>query len=209
MTTTAGGGRRIRIEDLVAGPDWRHLARLAGVRLDLRYAGTRNFAGRKLYGTLDCAWLRCEAAEGLEAAAAWLAVRHPGWRLLVLDALRPQRVQEAIWRDIAGTPAAPYFADPALGSIHSYGMAVDLTLLDPQGGEADMGTGFDAMTEASHPALHAELLARGVLSAAQVQRRDWLREALAQGGFSGIDNEWWHFNHGDPERVRRELPRVD
>lgn len=198
----------IRVEDIAAHADYRHLRTLDGVAHDLRYAGTNNFAGRSLYGPLDCAWLRREAAEGLQAAARWLARQRPGWRLLVLDALRPQRVQEAIWRDVAGTPAQAYFADPERGSIHSYGMAVDATLLDGQGRELDMGSGFDEMSRASHPALHAQLLAEGRLTPAQVAARELLAAAMQAGGFAGIGNEWWHFDHGDRDRVRRELPRV-
>jgi zinc D-Ala-D-Ala dipeptidase len=205
------GARQIRVEHIAANPDFVRLASIAGIAVDLRYAGTDNFAGRSLYGALDCAWLHREAAQGLRAAAAWLAVRRPGWRLLVLDALRPQRVQEAIWRDIAGSGMEEYFAHPARGSIHSFGMAVDVTLLDPHGresGEAEMGAGFDEMTLRSHPALHAEHLARGVLSPGQVGERECLREAMAAGGFAGIATEWWHFDHGDRERVRHEWPRV-
>ena len=161
-----------------------------------------------LYRGLDCAWLRREAAEGLEQAARWLQQCRPGYTILVLDALRPQRVQEAIWADIAGTPAQAYFADPVHGSIHSFGMAVDVTLLDPQGRECDMGAGFDEMSLRSHPTLHAEHLALGVLSAAQITERGWLHAAMARGGFHGIPTEWWHFDHGDREAVRRDLPRV-
>jgi D-alanyl-D-alanine dipeptidase len=87
-------------------------------------------------------------------------------------------------------------------------MAVDVTLIDAQGRESDMGSGFDEMAPASHPALHAEHLASGVLSAAQVAERDCLHQAMLHGGFHGIPTEWWHFDHGDRERVRRELPRV-
>ncbi|MBA4174992.1 MAG: D-alanyl-D-alanine dipeptidase [Leptothrix sp. (in: Bacteria)] len=198
----------VAVEDIAGHAGYRRLASLRGVPFDLRYAGTDNFAGIDLYGAMDCAWLRTEAADGLEAAAAWLARRRPGWRLLVLDALRPQRVQEAIWQDVAGTPMEHYFADPRRGSIHSYGMAVDVTLIDAQGRESDMGSGFDEMSEASHPALHAAHLGSGVLSAAQVAERDWLRDAMAHGGFHGIPTEWWHFDFGDRERVRRELPRI-
>jgi D-alanyl-D-alanine dipeptidase len=87
-------------------------------------------------------------------------------------------------------------------------MAVDVTLLGPHGREADMGSGFDEMTPASHPALHAAHLASGLLSAAQVAEREWLHDAMAHGGFAGLPNEWWHFDHGDRNRVRRELSRV-
>lgn len=198
----------IPCEAVPGHPEFRPLAGLRGVEHDLRYAGSDNFAGRPLYVGIDGAWLRRDAADGLEAAAAWLARRRPGYRLRVLDALRPHRVQEAIWRDVAGTPMAPYFADPAIGSIHSYGMAVDLTVLDPLGRECDMGAGFDEMNERSHPVLEAQHLALGVLSAAQLTERGWLYAAMAAGGFQGIGTEWWHFDHGDRHRVRQELERV-
>jgi zinc D-Ala-D-Ala dipeptidase len=199
----------IRIEDIASQSSFRRLDGIAGIAIDLRYAGTNNFDGRVLYQGIDCAWLRVEAARGLETAAAWLAAHHPGQRLLVLDALRPQRVQEAIWRDVKGTPAARYFADPARGSIHSFGMAVDVTLLDAQGRELDMGSGFDEMSVRSHPAREAEQLAAGSITQQHIAARDVLRRTMHAGGFSGIPTEWWHFNHGDPARVRREFARVD
>jgi zinc D-Ala-D-Ala dipeptidase len=199
----------MRIEDVATHPSFRRLDGIAGIVIDLRYAGTNNFDGRVLYQGIDCAWLRIEAARGLETAAAWLAAHHPGQRLLVLDALRPQRVQEAIWRDVKGTPAARYFADPARGSIHSFGMAVDVTLLDTQGRELDMGSGFDEMSVCSHPALEAEQLAAGSITREHITARDVLRRTMHAGGFSGIPTEWWHFNLGDPQRVRREFARVD
>lgn len=197
-----------RVEDIAANPAFRHLGSLRGVPFDLRYVGSNNFAGRSLYGRLDCAWLRQEAAAGLEAAADWLQAQRPGWRLLVLDALRPQRVQETIWVDVAGTPAQEYFANPERGSIHSYGMAADVTLLLPGGQEADMGSGFDEMTLASHPSLHQEHLANGVLTAAHVAARECLLAAMQHGGYAGIPNEWWHFDQGDRDHVRRTLPRI-
>ena len=198
----------IRVEDIAAHSAFCRLNEVQGVAIDLRYASTNNFATRVLYAGIDCAWLRREAAQGLERAARCMQAARPGWRILVLDALRPQRVQESIWREVEGTPMAPYFAPPDRGSIHSFGMAVDVTLIDPLGREADMGSGFDEMASISHPALHDELLASGRLSQAQVDVRNSLRDAMAQGGFRGIASEWWHFDHGERDFVRRELPRV-
>lgn len=198
----------LRVEDISAHPLFCHLDWLDNVQYDLRYASSNNFAARNLYGELDCAWLRVEAAAGLETAARWLATQRPGWVLLVLDALRPQRVQESIWCDVEGTPLAMYFAHPGRGSIHSFGMAVDVTLLGPDGVEADMGSGFDEMSELSHPDLHARHLASGALTAAHVAERELLRSAMVHGGFDGIGTEWWHFDHGNRSRVRREFPRV-
>jgi zinc D-Ala-D-Ala dipeptidase len=199
----------IRVEDIAAHPGFRRLAAIQGIAVDLRYAGTNNFDGRVLYSGIDCAWLREQAALALEAAAAWLAALHPGHTLLVLDALRPQRVQEAIWVDVKGTPAERYFADPARGSIHSFGLAVDVTLIDTAGRELDMGSGFDEMSPRSHPALEAELLANGTITNQHVRSREMLRGAMTAGGFAGIPTEWWHFNLGEPAHIRREVARVD
>jgi D-alanyl-D-alanine dipeptidase len=198
----------IACEDIARHPDFRALLSLDGVDVDLRYASPDNFVGRDVYGGLDCAYLRREAAEALQQAAQWLAQQRPGYRLRVLDALRPQRVQEALYAELAGTPLALYLAHPERGSIHSFGMAVDVTLLDPQGREVDMGSGFDEMAPISHPEFEAEHLARGLLGAAQLAERGWLRAAMRQAGFHGIATEWWHFDFGDRVAVRRELPRV-
>jgi zinc D-Ala-D-Ala dipeptidase len=200
----------LRIEDLAGHPQFRHLSTLdASIDVDLRYATANNFAGRVLYAHWDSAWLREEAALGLECAAQWLAKIRPGWRIRLLDALRPHRVQEALWSEVVGTPMQAYFADPARGSMHSFGMAVDVTLLSPAGREADMGSAFDDMTLLSHPAMNEEHLAQGVLTVGQVADRCCLLNAMTQGGFQGIPTEWWHFDHGDRAALRRFGPRVD
>ena len=198
----------IACEDIPRHPDFRALATVPGIALELRYATRDNFVGRAVYGGLDCAFLRREAADALEAAARWLDAHRPGYRLLVLDALRPQRVQELLWSELAGTPLTQYLAEPQRGSIHSFGMAVDATLLDPQGRELDMGSGFDEMALISHPDHEAEHLALGLLTPEQLQARGWLRAAMRQAGFQIIPTEWWHFDFGDRETVRRTLPRV-
>lgn len=199
----------LRAEELQLHADFRHLSSLQGVLHDLRYASVHNFMGKSLYGAEDCAWLRHEAASGLESAACWLQQRRPGWRLLVLDALRPQRVQQLMWQAVLGTDKQDYVADPARGSIHSYGMAADVTLLTADHQEVDMGSAFDQMDDSSHPELHAQLLASGLLSPVHVAHRDLLRDAMLQGGFAGIGTEWWHFDHGNRQQVRASLPRVE
>lgn len=199
----------MRCEDIAGHADFRHLSTLEGIHVDLRYAGTDNFVGRDLYGALDCAWLHHLAATGLERAAALLAREAPGHRLRVLDALRPHRVQIQLWDHLEGTDLRQYVADPARGSIHSFGMALDATLLDAQGRELDMGSGYDEMTELSHPALEARHLAQGKLTQQQLRNRELLRGVMRAGGFTGIDNEWWHFEMLDRQHVRQTFVRVD
>jgi D-alanyl-D-alanine dipeptidase len=196
------------ISDIAASPDFRHLSSIAGIAIDLRYASAHNFVGSDLYSPYDCAWLHREAAGALEQVVAWLAAHRPGYTALILDALRPQRVQQQLWDALGGTDLQMYLADPARGSIHSFGMALDITLLDERGHEVDMGTGFDDLTERSHPLLETLLLARGEITPAQVGNRQLLRDAMAHAGFAGIASEWWHYDFGDRELVRRTYQRV-
>ena len=124
------------------------------------------------------------------------------------DALRPQRVQEALWAALEGTPLRMYLANPVRGSIHSFGMAVDITIVDAQGHELDMGTPFDDLSERSHPKLEAEQLAKNQITQPQINNRCLLREAMQHGGFAGISTEWWHFDCGDRDVVRAQYTRI-
>ena len=200
--------RTLSIESLHGHRDFRALRDIAGIAVDLRYATPKNFVGEDMYSPYDCGWLHRDAADALQRAVDALAARRGDVRLLVLDALRPQRVQERMWKALEGTPLTQYLADPARGSIHSFGMAVDVTLADASGRELDMGTGFDDLSERSHPALEAELLARGELQAAHVENRSALRAAMNAGGWHGINSEWWHFDAGDRERIRASYLRI-
>jgi len=198
----------LAIESLAGHRDFRALGSIRGIAVDLRYATPANFVGADMYSPFDCAWLHNDAAAMLERTAEALARREPGLRILVLDALRPQRVQERMWKALEGTPLTQYLADPARGSIHSFGMAVDVTLVDAAGRELDMGTGFDDLTELSHPALEEGFLTRGDLKAAQLANRRVLRDAMGEAGWRGIRTEWWHFDAGDRDRIRAEYLRI-
>jgi zinc D-Ala-D-Ala dipeptidase len=199
----------MRCEDISSNPDFRHLSTIEGIAVDLRYATANNFVGRNLYGSLDCAWLHQLAAAGMERAAKLLAREAPGHRLLVLDAVRPHRVQIQLWDHLAGTDLRQYVADPALGSIHSFGMALDTTLIDATGRELDMGSGYDEMTELSHPKFEERFLRTGQLTEAQQRNRALLRHAMFMSGFQGVDNEWWHFDMLERSHVRQHFTRVD
>ncbi|TFW28333.1 M15 family metallopeptidase [Massilia horti] len=195
-------------EEIAGSPEFRHLSTIGGIAVDLRYASPNNFVGRDLYSPFDCAWLHRDAAAALERVVGWLRANRPDCTPLVLDALRPQRVQQQLWDSLADTGLQMYLASPQRGSIHSYGMALDITLLDAHGRELDMGTRFDDMTDLSHPALEEDFLAAGTLTGQQVANRRLLREAMLQAGFFGIRTEWWHFDCGDRELVRQTFRRV-
>lgn len=198
----------LRCEAVPTHPDFRPLSAITGLRWQLRYATTDNFVGRDLYSPLDCAWLHKDAAAALAKSAAWLAVSRPDLQLLLLDGLRPQRVQEALWAALQGTDLLGYLAPPERGSIHSFGMAVDVTLAHRHGDELDMGTPFDDLTPRSHTDTEAAMIAAGDLSTVQVAHRRLLRTAMHHGGWVGIRSEWWHFDCGDRDQVRASYTRV-
>ena len=201
-------GASLQLEAVASDPQFRHLGSIAGIAVDLRYATPDNFVGRDLYSPIDCAWLHRDAAAALESAVAWLAQQRPAHHLLVLDALRPQRVQQQLWDALQGTELLGYIAEPSRGSIHSFGMALDITIVGPDGRELDMGTGFDDLSERSHPALELAMLERGEITEQQVENRRLLRGAMFQAGFFGINSEWWHFDCGDRVLVRQHYTRV-
>jgi zinc D-Ala-D-Ala dipeptidase len=200
--------RTLPCEDITTDPQFRRLSTIADIKIDLRYASPNNFVGRDLYSPLDCAWLHLNGATALAASAAWLKSARPGLSMLVLDALRPQRVQEQLWASLQGTDLLGYLANPTRGSIHSFGMAVDITLIDENGVELDMGTPFDDLTQLSHPALEKQFLDIGALTEIHIKNRQLLRDAMQHGGWVGISSEWWHFDCGNRDDVRANYTRI-
>lgn len=154
---------------------------LKNAEFDIRYAGARNFMGRRLY-PCDACFLEQSAAQAL--AKTEKVIRRYGLRFRIYDAYRPLAVTRQMWNRI-GDPR--YVANPKTGSRHNRGCAIDLTLLDSRGRNLDMGTEFDDFSEQSHTAyanFPAEVLGNRAL----------LREIMASAGFGVIRTEWWHFD---------------
>lgn len=166
--------------DLLA-PVMSQLVEIADPNIDVRlaYASADNFTGRVLY-TDPRAYLRAEAAQALTNAAKTLAAKQI--RLVLLDAFRPVSVQRALW---SVRPDPEFVADPKVGSDHSRGIAVDVTLADASGW-LDMGTDFDAAVPQSH---HD----RSDIRAGAIQNRSVLRDTMAAAGFEENPLEWWHY----------------
>jgi D-alanyl-D-alanine dipeptidase len=149
--------------------------------LDLRYATDRNPTGRALYPVARCLLLR-SAAERLAAAARRL--RAEGYRLVLWDCYRPASAHAALW---AAHPRAGAVADPARGSHHSRGTAVDVSLADGSGAPLAMPTDHDAFGPRARAGA-----TDGVPEDAR-RRRDLLRAAMEAEGFVAYEREWWHF----------------
>ena len=164
------------------------------ILVDLKYNTSDNFLDTAVYGGLDKAYMRPQAADKLMKAQEALKERRPDLTLLVYDGARPRRVQYIMW-DVLDIPfKRNYLANPDEGSIHNYGCAVDLTIADSTGTELDMGTPFDFFGELAQPQLEAKFIESGELTQEQLDNRLLLREVMKGAGFYDIRTEWWHFN---------------
>jgi D-alanyl-D-alanine dipeptidase len=158
--------------------------------IDIRYATENNFMGEKLYPVAKCL-LRRETAQRLLRVQT--ALRQQGVGLKIWDGYRPLSVQWKMWKKV---PKPGYVADPRKGSKHNRGGAVDLTLVDAQGNELKMPTGYDDFSERAHRDFMN-------LPADAIRNREILEQAMTKEGFIPLPTEWWHFD--DPEWEKFEL----
>lgn len=179
--------------------------------IDIRYATADNFTKTKLYPVARCV-LRKEVAEMLNAAQKYLDAHHKKNFLMLKDCYRPERVQFLMWEVVKNTPMQGYVADPNSqnGSVHNYGAAVDLTLVDENGKELDMGTEYDHLGPLAEPRLEEKYLAEKKLNQMQIANRHLLRDAMVEGGhFKAISNEWWHFDALQGGELRKKFRKLD
>ncbi|HXK05797.1 MAG TPA: M15 family metallopeptidase [Verrucomicrobiae bacterium] len=172
-------------------PDLVELAKLdSRIKLDIRYATSDNFLSTPVY-TSARAFLQRPAAEALLRAHRELMKQ--GYGLLIFDGYRPWYVTKIFWE---ATPPDKheFVANPAEGSRHNRGCAVDLTLYDlATGREVEMTGGYDEMSPRSYPTYTG-----GTVE--QRARRDLLRAQMEKQGFTVFQSEWWHFDYRDWRR---------
>ena len=163
-----------------------------GILLDIRYATPNNFTGRPLYPRAR-ALLLPEPAQAL--ARVHRVLKEKGYGIVVYDAYRPWRVTRDLWDSASDADRANgYVADPAIGSRHNRGCAVDVGLYDlGSGREVPMPSQFDDFSVRAHADW-----AGGPDEPRH--NRDELRRAMEAEGFKVLPNEWWHFNFRDCDR---------
>lgn len=148
---------------------------------DMKYATTDNFLKAKVYDCAEC-YLRLKTVKALiEVNDSFIKM---GYKIKIFDCYRPLDIQKKMWKIV---PNPSYVADPAKGSIHNRGGAVDITLVDVNGKELDMGTPFDFFgIEASHNYNN--------LSQEIKKNREFLKKIMTEKNFNSFDSEWWHYN---------------
>lgn len=152
----------------------------ATILLDLRYATTNNFMEEQVYECGRC-FLRPAVAKAVVEAHREL--QEKGLGLKMFDCYRPRPIQWKLWNKV---PNPKYVADPRKGSMHNRGSAIDLTIVDADGKELDMGTEYDYFGKEGWT--FYENLPEEVL-----KNRKLLRETLGKYGLKHIKTEWWHF----------------
>lgn len=169
-------------------PDLVELAPLdASIHFDIRYATSNDFLGTPVYSQAR-AFLQRPAAEALVRAQQKL--KPLGYGLLIHDAYRPWYVTKIFW-DATPPEGKIFVADPAQGSRHNRGCAVDLTLYDLTTGKPiEMPGTYDEMSSRSFPDYPGG-------TSLQRWQRDLLRRAMESEGFTVYEAEWWHFDYKD------------
>ncbi len=149
--------------------------------LDIRYATNNNFLHQAVYPQARC-FLVKEAA--LKINAVQKELQSLGLGLKIFDGYRPLSVQKKMWEIM---PNPSYVANPAHGSRHNRGCAVDLTLVDSLGNELPMPTPYDTFSPRAHHSYQA--------IPAQVRINRWiLKTVMEKHGFKPISSEWWHYD---------------
>ena len=154
------------------------------IAVELRYATDRNLTKTAIYPAGSRCFVRQSVAERLNAAQDWLERKAPkGTRLKVWDGWRPAWAQERLWNVF---PDREYVAHPQHGSLHTWGVAVDVTLIDANGKDLRMPTDFDVLTLAART--------RYTGTDKEIRRNvDLLQRAMSVAGFLVLHDEWWHF----------------
>jgi len=170
----------------------------SSIEVDVKYATKDNFMGSVLYDGYDKVYLQPEVAERLSKAQKALQSIDSLLTLLVFDGTRPRSVQQEMWEALDSIPfkeRIKFVSNPKNGSIHNYGAAVDLTIMNKYSGVLlDMGADYDDLRKIAYPRQEEKFLASGELTELQVQNRKLLRKVMRAGGFWVIETEWWHFN---------------
>lgn len=154
----------------------------------------KNFFEADFYNGLNKAYLRKKVAIKLSKAQALLKNEYPDHSLQILDAARPRSVSKAMFEKMKGTRFEKYVANPSKGSMHNYGIAVDITIVDAKGKKLDMGP---SPFYSSHVNIYWQYILKKAgfgLSEKQQDNRNLLKRVMLKAGFYPLSHEWWHFN---------------
>lgn len=169
----------------------------------------KNFFREDYYQGLNKAYLRKKVALKLCQAQKILKQKYPDYSLKILDAARPRSVSRKMYDKMKGTKFQRYVASPAKGSMHNYGIAVDITVVDSRGKELDMGISpFNQSTMQIYWQYFLMKIGKET-SQEQKANRKLLARVMLQAGFYPLAHEWWHFNGMKKEEARQLIKIIE
>jgi zinc D-Ala-D-Ala dipeptidase len=168
----------------------------------------KNFFREDFYSGLSKAYMRDEVAQRLSKAQGYLKSINPDYSLLIMDAARPRGVSQRMHHKMKGTKFEKYVANPQKGSMHNYGVAVDVTIVDKNGKEIDMGFTPFYKNDIQIYLSYASMKAFG-LGKIQKKNRELLKGIMKKAGFTPLSYEWWHFDGLEKNAARKKYHIID
>jgi D-alanyl-D-alanine dipeptidase len=169
----------------------------------------KNYFRENYYNGLDKAYLRKDVALKLSKAQRILKTKKPKYSLLILDAARPRSVSKKMYEKMKGTKFEKYVANPEKGSMHNHGIAVDITIVDENGEEIDMGFSPFRNSKLELYWQFAKLKMGFKLNKEQAENRNLLSDTMKKAGFLPLSYEWWHFNGMPKDIARKKYPIIE
>ena len=167
-----------------------------------------NFFRENYYNGLNKAYLRKGVAKKLSLAQKYLKSQVPEYSILIMDAARPRKVSQLMYNKMKGSKFEKYVANPKKGSMHNYGIAVDVTIVDSNNEEIDMGFTPFYKSDLSIYWGYAKLKMFD-LSKKQKQNRKLLADVMQKAGFIPLSYEWWHFNGMPKDEARKKYQIIE
>ena len=166
------------------------------IKVKLKYSTEDNFLHKNLYGELKNCYLQKDIADKVVNAQKILKEKFPFYSLIIYDGVRPLSIQQMMWDELQVPEKMKdkYVSNPEVGSLHNFGCAVDVSIVNENGWAMDMGTPYDYFGELGHPIAEPRMLDEGKLTWRQFENRKLLRGIMTEAGFTIITTEWWHFN---------------
>ncbi len=169
----------------------------------------KNFFREDYYRGLNRAYLQKETAIKLSKAQTILKSKKKGFSLQVLDAARPRSVSKLMYDKMKGTKFEKYVANPDKGSMHNYGIAVDITIIDQTGNEIDMGFSPFRKSTTEIYWQYLKMKFGFKLTKEQSENRQLLADIMKQADFIPLSHEWWHFDGMQKEQARKRYKIIE
>lgn len=169
----------------------------------------KNFFREDYYKGLNRAYLQKEVAVKLSKAQKILKSEKQGFSLQILDAARPRSVSRLMYDKMKGTKFEKFVANPDKGSMHNYGIAVDITITDQTGNELDMGFSPFRKSTSEIYWQYAKMKLGSKLTKVQSENRQLLTDTMKKAGFIPLSHEWWHFDGMQKEQARKKYKIIE